>query len=93
MIKIKKSEGLSLSVVVIAAVALIVLVVLVLIFSGKLELFNAGVKTCPPGSEEMTREQLEDIDVPDGMCPGNKLPVKAVGDGSELRYCCPINEG
>lgn len=85
----KKSEGLSLSVIVVAAVALVVLVVLILLFSGKLNLFNTGVKTCPPDSEQWTREALEAQNTPDGMCPGDQLPVKVVGQGDDIVYCCP----
>jgi len=84
----KKAEGLSLSVVVIAAVALVVLVVLILIFSGRIGLFNTGLKECPPGTTGMTQDQLKDF--PDGTCDvEGTLPKKVIGEGTTLKYCCP----
>ncbi|MBU90385.1 hypothetical protein CMO94_02485 [Candidatus Woesearchaeota archaeon] len=40
----KKSQGMSVNVIIIAAIALIVLVVLVAIFTGRLGVFTKGVK-------------------------------------------------
>lgn len=42
----KKSQGISLNVIIIAAIALIVLVILVLIFTGRIGLFTREVSAC-----------------------------------------------
>jgi hypothetical protein len=88
--KSRKAEGLSLSVVVIAAIALIVLIVLVLIFSGRLNLFNLGVTGCPPGSQDKTASE---VTANNGLCPDDSLPVKVIGKGTDMRYCCSLCGG
>jgi hypothetical protein len=82
----KKAQGISLTTVVIAAVALIVLVVLILIFSGRLQLFNKGVNSCPAKTFEAKPGQITL-----GMCPGGRLPVSVIKHKSEDKnvYCCP----
>ena len=42
----KKSQGISLNVIIIAAIALIVLVILILIFTGRIGLFTREVNAC-----------------------------------------------
>ena len=44
--KNKKSQGISLNVVIVAAIVLIVLVVLIVIFSGRMKTFNYGLVDC-----------------------------------------------
>ena len=46
LIKHRKGEGLSLSVVVVAAIALLVLVVLTIVFAGRMGLFGDGMDHC-----------------------------------------------
>lgn len=75
----KKSEGLSLTVVIIAIIVLIVMVVLILIFTGKIGLFNRGVSECPPNST------LSD------SCAEGQIPLKYLPNvsGEGPKYCCP----
>jgi len=82
----KKAEGLSLTTVVIAAVALVVLVVLILIFSGRINLFNKGATSCPPGSFE-AHPSVQGAEVPN--CNPGDLPVKVIGNKDDVIYCCP----
>lgn len=42
----KKSQGLSLNVIVVAAIALIVLIVVVALFSGRIKNFQKGIRSC-----------------------------------------------
>lgn len=50
--KLKKSQGLSMNVIIIAAIAVIVLVVLVIIFSGKARQFGKGTEGVSEGFEK-----------------------------------------
>jgi hypothetical protein len=76
----KKSEGLSLSVVVIAAIVLLVLIVLIMIFSGRLGSWGKSVDTCPPNSVD-----------PQGSdeCTGTTIPSRIISINGETKYCCP----
>lgn len=74
----KKSEGLSLSVVVIAAVVLLVLIVLILVFSGRLGSWGQSVDTCPPNSVQS-----------EGGCDGMTIPVRVLTIEGKTVYCCP----
>ncbi len=76
----KKSEGLTLNVIVIAVLVLLVLIVLILIFSGRLGLFNQGINQCPPGSQD---------DKPLPKCAEGVIPSKVVSEKGVLMYCCP----
>jgi hypothetical protein len=46
MIKSKKAQGISLTVIVVAAIALLVMVVLILVFTGKIGNFTSNVDVC-----------------------------------------------
>ena len=89
----KKSEGLSLSVIVISAIALFVLIILILIFSGRIELFGKGLIECPPGTTKVVEGGENSDDVSAGLCYGKTLPVKVAQEkGDEGKsvtvYCC-----
>jgi hypothetical protein len=84
-IKNKKSEGLSLSVVVIAAVVLLVLVVLTIIFSTRMGNFNKTMNNCDTVCVQNSNDCESEgylIPVPMTNCKDNNNEIK----GSS--YCC-----
>lgn len=85
----KKSEGLSLSVVVIAVVALVVLIILIVIFASRLSTYNKGVSECPVNTIARDSNQIG----PGGFCEGGKLPKQVISDKKtgETIYCCEID--
>lgn len=93
----RKSQGISINVIIVAAVALIVLIVLIAIFSGKLNLFS---KTY---AETTEKAQGEVCSAQGGRCystfggadcPSGRRPVTPVRDWidcSTNQICCEIS--
>lgn len=71
----KKSQGISLNMIVIAAIVIIVLVVVIAIFSGKMRFFEKGVRSCRSqgGHCSCWTEYGDDIDwkTPTTSCSNN----------------------
>lgn len=82
--KNKKSQGMSINVVIIAVLGLVVLVVLAAIFTGRVKLFSSGLDRCT-GSCEKNNEDCSaknGVVIPKKICPKN--------DDKTEKVCCVI---
>ncbi|MCH8004189.1 MAG: hypothetical protein IH934_06185 [Nanoarchaeota archaeon] len=91
----KKSQGLSINVIIIVAIALIVLVVLIAIFTGRLGGFSKGVDTAQSCSSTctatgLTKESAKNVIACAGI--GKYFPGK-YGDVADGEVCCCKSRG
>jgi hypothetical protein len=91
----KKSEGLTLNVIVVAVLVLLVLIVLILIFTGKLSIFNIGVSTCPTNSKPLEIGATEDTancyNAQGIVVPPMKVIQYTNTTPKKTVYCCPLD--
>jgi len=90
----KKSQGLSINVIIIVAIALIVLVVLVAIFTGRLAMFTGGIKgttTCSISCQGIGQDSGNSIDK-EAACDGSILPGSYGDVNKDQRCCCIASE-
>ena len=83
-LKNKKSQGISINVIIIAAIALIILVVLVAVFTGRFGIFTEGVKGaagCDKGCKALNYESGE----LENNCAGR---IKLPGYSEGVKSCC-----
>jgi hypothetical protein len=84
MKKIKLGAELSVNVIIVAVLALLVLVVLFAVFTGRMNLFNLGIKnleTCSSGSTAVDTKK---------DCAGTVVGYTVETDGNKkvIKYCC-----
>ena len=87
----KKSQGLSINVIIIVAIALIVLVVLIAIFTGRLGGFVSGIESAQTCESSCGIINMDGSAVGENTCSGRSSRVlpgsyKSVGVGQEC--CC-----
>lgn len=85
----KKSQGLSINVIIIVAIGLIVLVVLIAIFTGRLGGFVEGVgqtTTCEIGCEGINLGGT--VETATSCSSGTKLPGTYSNVDSDTQVCC-----
>jgi len=90
----KKSQGLSINVIIIVAIALIVLVVLVAIFTGRLGSFIGGIEgvtTCESSCGAIGWDKGEAI-LKENTCSGGKELPGSYGDVLDTEKCCCTSE-
>ena len=86
----KKSQGLSINVIIIVAIALIVLVVLIAIFTGRLGSFVGGVKgaaTCSSSCKAIGFDNGNPILIKE-TCGGTDLPGFVGNIDPDTQKCC-----
>jgi len=90
----KKGQGLSLNTIIIAAIVLIVLVVLWAIFTGRMGVFTAGVKSATGDPSKKCAEQSGTLRaVAEGttgvqVCLDNRESTIVSSDTSATNQCC-----
>ncbi|MGB9749207.1 MAG: hypothetical protein ACPLWC_05245 [Candidatus Woesearchaeota archaeon] len=86
MRKLKVGAELSVNVIIIAVLALLVLVVLFAVFTGRMNIFNLGIKnleTCPSNTQKV--ESRNDCD---GTIVGYMVEKDSTTNKVKTYYCC-----
>ena len=76
--KFRKSQGLSINILVIALIALVILIVVIFIFLGGVERFNKGLRDCKAKGGECVKEDVG--------CKEGEIPF--LGICKEGEVCC-----
>jgi len=87
----KKSQGLSINVIIIVAIALIVLVVLIAIFTGRLGSFVSGVDetaSCQATCSAFGMQKGADVDAAANCASPNRYASGTYRDVGTGKFCC-----
>tara|TARA_Y100000310_G_C20094403_1_gene539789 strand:+ start:78 stop:347 length:270 start_codon:yes stop_codon:yes gene_type:complete len=83
----KKSQGISINIIIIAAIALIVLVVLVAIFSGQMGNWVGKLKTTVGDATKTCSEQEGNLEV-GNECPRGTVQIQSSDASARGKICC-----